>query len=52
MDTAIALDMLRVFALLAACRQYPDSMGYGKQFEAMVRAWRSGAEASERKETL
>jgi hypothetical protein len=39
-DTAIAVDMLRVFALLAACRQYPDALGYGKQFEAIVRTWR------------
>ena len=39
-DTAIAVDMLRVFALLAACRQYPDALGYGKQFKALVRAWR------------
>lgn len=39
-DTAIAVDMLRVFALLAECRQYPDTLDYGKQFEAIVRAWR------------
>jgi hypothetical protein len=39
-DTAIAVDMLRVFALLAACRQYPDALGYGKQFDAIVRTWR------------
>ena len=39
-DTAIAVDMLRVFALLAACRQYPDALGYSKQFEAIVRTWR------------
>jgi hypothetical protein len=36
-DTPIAVDMLRVFALLADRRQYPDAMGYGKQFEAIVR---------------
>ena len=39
-DTPIAVDMLRVFALLAGCQQYPDTMGYGKQFEAIIRAWR------------
>ena len=39
-DTAIAVDMLRGFAMLAACRQYPDALGYGKQFEAIVRMWR------------
>ena len=42
-DTEIAVDMLRVFALLARCRKYPDAMGYGKQFEAIVRAWRREA---------
>jgi len=39
-DTDIALDMLRVFALVAERHQYPDNMGYGTQFEAIVRAWR------------
>jgi hypothetical protein len=39
-DTEIALDMLRVFALVAERHQYPDNMGYGSQFEAIVRAWR------------
>ncbi len=32
--------MLRVFALVAERHQYPDNMGYGSQFEAIVRAWR------------
>ncbi len=41
-DTAIAVDMLRVFALLAGCHHYPDAMGYSKQFEAIVRIWRVG----------
>jgi len=39
-DTTIAVDMLRVFALLAECRRYPDAMGYGRHFEQIVRAWR------------
>jgi hypothetical protein len=39
-DTAIAADMLRVFAMVAGRQHYPDTMGYGKQFEAIVRAWR------------
>ncbi len=43
-DTSIAADMLRVFALLAGCRQYPDAMGYSKQFQAIVRAWRPARE--------
>ena len=39
-DQSIAADMQTVFALLAASRRYPDAMGYGKQFEAIVHAWR------------
>lgn len=39
-DMAIAVDMLRVFALLAGCPRYPDAMGYGERFERIVRAWR------------
>ena len=38
-DTSIAVDMLRVFALLAEFRRYPDAMGYAMQFEQIVRAW-------------
>ena len=41
-DAAIAVDMLRVFALIAERHQYPDTMGYGRQFETIVRAWRPG----------
>ena len=44
-DTAIAVDMLLVFALLAGCHQYPDTMGHGKPLEAIVRAWRPAVEA-------
>ena len=43
-DTAIAVDMLRVFAMVAACPQYPDALGYGQQFEEIVRTWRPGPE--------
>ena len=39
-DTSIAVDILRMFALVAECHRYPDNMGYGRQFEAIVRAWR------------
>lgn len=39
-DVAIAADMVAVFAMLAECRKYPDTLGYGKQFEAIVRASR------------
>ena len=34
--------MLRVFALVAACQHYPDTLDYRKQFEAIIRAWRPG----------
>ena len=51
-DTSIAVDMLRVFALLAGCHQYPDAMGYSKHFEAIVRTWRPAAEAGKGAETL
>jgi hypothetical protein len=39
-DTGLALDMPRVLALVAERHQYPDNMGYGAQFETIVRAWR------------
>ena len=39
-DRSIAADMLTVFALLIECRDYPDSLGYRKPFEAIVRLWR------------
>ena len=42
-DAAIAADMLTVFAELRACRSYPDSLGYGRQFQAIVERWRSSS---------
>jgi hypothetical protein len=36
-DTEIALDMLRVFALVAEHHRYPDNIGYGRQLEAIAR---------------
>ena len=41
-DTPLAEDMLEVLALVAECQHYPDTLGYGKQFEAIIRAWRPG----------
>ena len=41
-DTALSADMLKVFALVVACQHYPDTLGYGKPFEAIVRAWSPG----------
>lgn len=39
-DGSIAADMVTVFALVARCNRYPDSLGYGEAFETIVRAWR------------
>jgi hypothetical protein len=39
-DTSIAADMLHVFGLLAGCHEYPDTMGFAKDLEAIVRVWR------------
>src|SRR5438046_6766084 len=41
-DTSIAADMAAVFAVLPECSHYPDTLGYGSRFEAIVRAWRPG----------
>jgi hypothetical protein len=40
-DRSIAADMLETFAALTECHRHPDSMGYGEQFEAIVRTWRA-----------
>jgi hypothetical protein len=39
-DTAIAVDMVRVFALVAGCQHYPDTLSYGTRFGGIARAWR------------
>ncbi|CAJ0802724.1 hypothetical protein LMG7141_04150 [Ralstonia condita] len=39
-DDAIAEDMAIVFRLVTRANSYPDTLGYGPQFEAIVRAWR------------
>jgi hypothetical protein len=41
-DSAIADDMLIVFGLLVHLNSYPDTLGYGKEFEIMA-GWRSAA---------
>ena len=40
LDSAIVSDMTRVFAYVGHNRHYPDTLGYGQQFEAIVREWR------------
>ena len=39
-DTTIAADMIKIFAFVAGSRYYPDDLGYGEQFRAIVHAWR------------
>jgi len=36
-----------VFAILPTCQHYPDTLGYGAQFEAIVRTWRPAAHHEE-----
>jgi hypothetical protein len=39
-DDDIVEDMGVVFRLASRANSYPDTLGYGPQFEAIVRAWR------------
>lgn len=39
-DDAIAQDMVTVFALVARINKYPDTLGFGLDFESIVREWR------------
>ena len=39
-DDSIAADMVTVFALIARLSTYPDTLGFGKDFEVIVREWR------------
>lgn len=40
LDEEIAKDVVTVFGLAVRCNTYPDTLGYGPQFEAVVREWR------------
>ena len=40
LDEDIAEDLCVVFQLATRANSYPDTLGYGPQFEAVVRAWR------------
>ena len=40
LDEEIAEDMCVVFRHATRAGSYPDTLGYGPQFEAVVRAWR------------
>jgi hypothetical protein len=39
-DTSIAADILRVFAMVAGSQRYPDDMGYRNYFDAILHTWR------------
>lgn len=39
-DRAIVDDMVTVFRYVGHNEHYPDALGYGDRFEAIVRAWR------------
>ncbi|UCF26304.1 MAG: hypothetical protein JSV72_11685 [Ralstonia sp.] len=40
LDDEIVNDVVLVFAWVARNNVYPDTLGYSKQFEAIVREWR------------
>lgn len=40
LDDAICEDMRAVFGYIARARHYPDALGLGPEFEAVVRMWR------------
>ena len=39
-DAEIVRDMISVLELVVAQRKYPDTFGYGKDFEYLVKLWR------------
>jgi hypothetical protein len=49
---AIPVDIPRVFALVAGCQHYPDTLGDGERFEQIVRGWRPIVTAGEEAETI
>ncbi|WP_213309075.1 MULTISPECIES: DUF7673 family protein [Paraburkholderia] len=40
LDDDIVDEVIAVFRLASRVYQYPDTLGYGPQFEAIVREWR------------
>ena len=40
LDTELCTDALRVFLHIATVNAYPDTLGYGPQFERLVADWR------------
>lgn len=39
-DTSVATDMFRVISLVIRSRNYPDTLGYGPDFQAIWKRWR------------
>ena len=39
-DDTIAADMVTLFGFIANTQRYPDTLGFGAPFEALVRQWR------------
>lgn len=46
LDTAIRVDVLTILIFIASHQRYPDSLGYGPQFERLVAEWRPHLVAS------
>ena len=40
LDDTIAADVITVFGAAVRCNVYPDTLGFGPQFEQIVREWR------------
>lgn len=43
LDAALVAACAVVFVWVAGNRAYPDTLGYGEQFEALAKTWRSQA---------
>jgi hypothetical protein len=39
-DQPVAADMVTVFDWIESCHSYPDTLGYQREFEHIVRRWR------------
>lgn len=46
-DSEIAQDIVQVVNLIVSHHNYPDTLGYGKQFEELVRLWRPELSSTE-----
>lgn len=46
LDMPLRVDVLRIVAFIAVEQRYPDTLGYGPQFERLVAEWRPHLVAS------